>query len=66
MRVRNMKRNTAWYGGSRALADFQVTPPFGSNMMGGTPGAPAELTEDAEQMPERPRSFEWDAGSEGG
>ena len=33
IRVRNTNLRTCWYGGSRALADFQVTPPLGSSMV---------------------------------
>lgn len=32
-RVRVRRTRTARHGGRRALADFQVTPPFGNNMV---------------------------------
>lgn len=32
-RVRVNKTMTALHGGNLALADFQLTPPFGNNMM---------------------------------
>jgi len=34
-RVRVSRTRTARHGGNLALADFQVTPPFGNNMMDG-------------------------------